>query len=85
MNLAHDILTTRPLAYGDWLCGCEGCAYALRHTVDTTGDVALVFKRADGRNIVSAHDYLTRPFDLIRESLDGPHDYLREVFIGAMS
>ena len=80
-RLAHDVGTSRPLRYGDWLCDCEGCTYALRHHVDTYGDLALVFKRAAGRDVVQASEYLARPYELIQELLEHPRDYVREVFV----
>ena len=87
MSLAHELLDNtgelaEPVRFGHWLCTCEGCAFALARTIRMTGeDIGLVIKRAAGRNIVSGRDYLADYQGTVNGSLEGPDDYVREVFV----
>lgn len=86
-TLAHQMLThtgdlEEPISFGVWLCSCEGCAYALAKTIRATGsDVRLVVKRSMGRNIISGRDYLSDYVGTVKGSLEGPDDYICEVFV----
>ena len=70
----------RPLTFGAWVCDCFVCDIAVHAAMVNTPELRLVVKRAMGRNAITPDEYLNGG---AQHSLEGPDDYVREVFVAS--